>query len=46
MKEILKSKIMMGFLVFVIGISFVNGVQTKKMEENNKVANDTMITLK
>jgi hypothetical protein len=32
MKEIVKSKFMMGFVVFIIGISYVNSMQMKDME--------------
>lgn len=46
MKEIIKSKTMMGFLIFMIGIIFINGVQTKKYEDSKKIANDTYVVLK
>jgi len=46
MKEILKSKTMMGFMIFMIGITLINGVQTKKYEDNQKIANDTYVVLK
>lgn len=46
MREILKSKTMMGFMIFMIGIILINGVQTKKYENNKKIANDTYVVLK
>ena len=45
MKEILKNKVMMGFLIFMIGISFANSVQTKKMEQNSTEDNIKYISL-
>lgn len=36
MKEMLKSKFMIGFVVFVVGFSYVNGAQMNVLQEENK----------
>jgi len=45
MKEIVKSKTMIGFIVFILGITYMNGVQTNKMEAGQIEAQDTYITM-
>ena len=39
MKEIVKSKIMVGFIVFVLGITYIDSVNVKRMESD--MATDT-----
>ena len=34
MKELLKNKIMIGLLVFVIGVTYINTIELKKYENN------------
>lgn len=45
MKELLKSKIMIGFIIFVLGITYIDSINVKKMEENTKIANDNLISM-
>jgi hypothetical protein len=45
MKELLKSKIMIGFIIFVLGITYIDSVNVKKMEEDTKVAHDNLIVM-
>ena len=35
MKEMLKSKFMIGFIVFVVGFSYINSAQMNILKENN-----------
>lgn len=35
MKDMLKSKFMIGFVVFVIGFSYINSTQMNVLKENN-----------
>jgi len=35
MKEMLKSKFMIGFVVFVVGFSYINSAQINVLKENN-----------
>lgn len=37
MKEMLKSKFMIGFIVFVVGFSYVNSTQMNVLNEENSV---------
>ncbi len=44
MKEMLKSKTIIGFMIFVIGITYVNSVQIRMVENASvKVENKTLI---
>lgn len=45
MKEMLKSKIMIGFVAFILGITYLNGVQTRKMEDTTKQPQDSYIAM-
>lgn len=36
MKEIVKSKIMIGFIVFVLGFTFIDSVNVKRLERTNE----------
>ena len=45
MKEMLKSKIMVGFVAFILGITYMNGVQTRKMQDTTKQAQDSYIAM-
>ena len=45
MKELLKSKIMIGFIIFVLSLTYVDSINTKKMEENTKEASDNLISM-
>lgn len=35
MRELLKNKLMIGFLVFVVGFTYVSSMKQQKMEENH-----------
>ena len=35
MKEILQSKVMMGFIILVLGVTYCNSLQTHKLDETN-----------
>lgn len=37
MKELLQNKIMIGMIVFVMCITYINSVQTQKYEESIKI---------
>lgn len=44
MKEIVKSKVMMGFIVFVLGFTYIDSLNVKKMEQENlKLSNDFIV---
>lgn len=43
MKEILKSKAMIGFVVFILSISYISGVNTKRMEENVSTSTNDIV---
>ncbi len=45
MKEILKSKVMIGFAIFVIGFAYFNASSSKKMEENKVESDREMIVM-
>lgn len=45
MKELLKSKIMIGFIVFILGITYIDSINVKKMEEDTKVSTDNLISM-
>jgi hypothetical protein len=45
MKELFKSKVMLGFMVFFVGFLFMNSNDIQKMEEGNKVKNDTYLVM-
>lgn len=45
MKEILKSKVMIGFAIFVIGFAYLSATETKKMEENKIESDREMIVM-
>ncbi len=44
MKEIMKSKVMMGFIIFVLGFTYLDSVNVKHMEQENlKLSNDFIV---
>ena len=44
MKEIVKSKVMMGFIIFVLGFTYIDSLNVKKMEESNtRISNDFIV---
>ena len=45
MKEILESKVMIGFAIFVLGFTYVSSLETKKMEENKIESEKQMIVM-
>ena len=45
MKELLKNKIMIGLLVFVIGVTYINTKELKKYEEKIKT-DDIVMNIK
>ena len=45
MKEIVKSKIMIGFVAFILGITYMNGIQTKQMEEKSNTNQDSYLAM-
>ncbi|NLL44286.1 MAG: hypothetical protein GX247_01285 [Mollicutes bacterium] len=45
MLELLKSKIIIGFILFILGITYVEAMNVKKMEENTKKACDNYISM-
>lgn len=45
MKELLRSKIMIGFIIFILGITYIDSINVKKMEEDNKAASDNLISM-
>ncbi len=45
MKELLKNKIMIGLLIFVVCVTYVNTTQLKKYEEKIKT-NDVVMNVK
>lgn len=38
MKEILKSKVMMGFIILVLGITYFNSAEVHKLDEAKKAS--------
>ena len=45
MKELLKNKIMIGLLIFVIGVTYINTIELKKYEEKIKT-DDIVMNIK
>ena len=45
MLEMLKSKMMMGVAVILLGIAFINAGVTTKLEENNKEVTERVIAM-
>lgn len=35
MKEVMKSKIMLGFIIFVLGFTYLDSVRVKQLEQKN-----------
>ena len=45
MKDLVKSKGMIGFLIFLIGVMYISSIQTQKLEENNILTKETTIAI-
>lgn len=45
MKEMMKSKWLLGFVAFILGITYMSGIQSKKMEDTNKTTDETYIAM-
>lgn len=45
MKEILKSKVMMGFIIFVLGFTYIDSMNVKRLEQTETQMNDKMIVM-
>lgn len=45
MKELLKSKVMIGFAIFVLGVAFVNASYTKKLDANTLESEQEMVVM-
>lgn len=45
MKEMLKSKVMIAFMVFMIGVFYINACETKKLDEKTKKEEREMVVL-
>lgn len=43
MKEIMKSKAMVGFVIFILSISYISGVNTKRMEETISTSTNDVV---
>lgn len=46
MKEMLKSKFMIGFVVFVVGFSYINSTQMNVLKEENTVKEIVYVDVK
>lgn len=46
MKEMLKSKFMIGFVVFVVGFSYINSTQMNVLKEENTVKEIAYVDVK
>ena len=45
MKEMLKSKVLVLFIVMMLGVTYISASNTNKLEENVKVSDKNLITL-
>ena len=45
MKEILKSKTVIGFVVFILGITYINSIQIRMIENDTVKANNDSIIM-
>lgn len=45
MKEVLKSKIMVGFIVFVLGITYFDSINVKRLEQETAKDNQDLIVM-
>lgn len=45
MKELLKSKVMIGFAVFVLGVAFFNASYTKKLDAKTMETEKEMVVM-
>lgn len=45
MKEILKSKVLLLFVVMMLGVTYISASNTSKLEENQKMSEENLITL-
>lgn len=45
MKEILKSKVMVGFIVFVLGITYIDSMNVKRLEQETPKDNKDLIVM-
>lgn len=45
MREIVKSKIMMGFIIFVLGFTYVDSMNVKRMEQTDKGVTEELVVM-
>lgn len=45
MKEIIKSKVMVGFIVFVLGITYIDSMNVKRLEQETNSINQDLIVM-
>lgn len=45
MKEILKSKVLLLFIVMILGVTYISASNTNKLEENQKRSSENLIAL-
>lgn len=45
MKEIMKSKIMVGFMVFVLGITYLDSMNAKRLEQADQAPEKNLVVM-
>ena len=45
MKEIMKSKIMVGFMVFVLGITYLDSMNARRLEQTGQAEEKNLVVM-
>jgi hypothetical protein len=45
MKEIMKSKIMVGFMVFVLGITYLDSMNARRLEQTSQAEEKNLVVM-
>lgn len=45
MKEIIKSKVMLGFIIFVLGFTYLDSVNVKRLEQETIVMDKKLVVM-